>query len=196
MGSATAVFLDRDGVINREVGYLYRIEDFEFVPGAVGAMQRLVDAGCEIVLVTNQAGIARGYYDEAQYQVLTRHIRHQLALSGVTLLDILHCPHHPKGVVQRFAIECECRKPKPGMILKAAAVHGLDLARSALVGDKLSDVQAGRAAGVGTNVLVNSGHPLTAEDLRQHDSPVFADLAAFADWWLLHRAVAESSRQV
>lgn len=155
-----AVFLDRDGVLNVERGYVHRIEDFEWLPGVTDALRRLADSGFELVVVTNQAGIAKGLYDEAQYRRLTRHMREQLDREGIALAGVYHCPHHPQAALPAYARSCECRKPAPGLLLRAADELGLDLGRSFLVGDKLSDTAAGRAAGVRWNLLVRSGHSL------------------------------------
>ncbi|MGM9489811.1 D-glycero-beta-D-manno-heptose 1,7-bisphosphate 7-phosphatase [Ideonella sp. YS5] len=155
-----AAFLDRDGVINRDIGYLHRWEDFEFLPGALDAMRRLHEAGYALVIVTNQSGIARGYYTEDDYQALTREMRRAMERAGCPPAGIFHCPHHPGGSVGAYAIACECRKPQPGMLLRAARDLNLDLAASLIVGDKLADAQAGRSAGVGRVYLVRSGHEL------------------------------------
>lgn len=172
-----AAFLDRDGVINIDSAYLSRWEDFQFVPGSVEAMRRLQQAGYALVVVTNQSGIARGYYSEHDYQLLTRQMRAALKAQGVTLAGVYHCPHHPAGKVPELAVDCDCRKPAPGMILQAARELQLDLAHSFLVGDKESDIRAARAAGVGRAYLVHSGQELSPED-RQRADDVFADLSA------------------
>lgn len=154
-----AAFLDRDGVINRDRAYVHRWEDFEFVAGAIEGMQRLQAAGYALVVVTNQSGLARGYYTEAQYQQLTTHMRHTLATFGVQLAGVYHCPHHPQGSVEGLAVECDCRKPAPGLITRAAQELGLSLPDSLLVGDKPSDIEAARAAGVGRAYQVQSDNP-------------------------------------
>jgi D-glycero-D-manno-heptose 1,7-bisphosphate phosphatase len=171
-----AAFLDRDGVINAEHGYVHTWEQFEFLPGVVDAMRALHDAGYALVVVTNQSGIARGLYTEAQYQALTRQVQAHLAAQGVPVAGIYHCPHHPDGTVPALAVACDCRKPHPGMLLQAARELGLSLADSLMVGDKASDAQAARAAGVGRVLLVESGHALSASATRLADS-VHADLA-------------------
>lgn len=172
-----AAFLDRDGVVNRDIGYLHRWEDFEFLPGALEAMRKLHEAGYALVIVTNQSGIARGYYTEEDYQALTRQLRHAMDQAGCPPAGIYHCPHHPGGQVAGLAIECDCRKPQPGMLLRAAGELGLALRESIMVGDKLADAQAGRAAGVGSVYLVRSGHALDPGAERQADG-VHDDLAA------------------
>jgi rfaE bifunctional protein nucleotidyltransferase chain/domain len=151
-----AAFLDRDGVINKDKAYVHRWEDFEFVPGAIEGMRMLQGAGYALVIVTNQSGLARGYYTEAQYHALTGAFREHLAALGVHLDGVYHCPHHPKGTRPELAVDCDCRKPKPGMILEAARELGLALADSIMIGDKPSDIVAARAAGVGHAYLVQS----------------------------------------
>jgi D-glycero-D-manno-heptose 1,7-bisphosphate phosphatase len=149
-----AAFLDRDGVINRDHGYVYRWEDFEFVPGAVEAMRRLQDAGYALVIVTNQSGIARGMYGEADFHAMSAQMCEYLAARGVHLAVIEYCPHHPQGEVAAYAHACDCRKPEPGMIVRAARALQLDLAASLLFGDKLSDLEAAQNAGVGRYALL------------------------------------------
>lgn len=151
-----AVFLDRDGVINRDHGYVYRWEDFEFIPGAIDAMRLLKKAGYALVIVTNQSGIARGYYTEKQYKQLTAALQAELSRQGVSVDGIYHCPHHRQGTVAEYAIECDCRKPGPGLILQAARELGLSLPDSLLIGDKPTDIEAALLAGVGQTHLVGS----------------------------------------
>jgi D,D-heptose 1,7-bisphosphate phosphatase len=153
---ARAAFLDRDGVINLDRAYVHRWEDFEFVPGALDAVARLQAAGYRLVIVTNQSGIARGYFTQEQYLELTRRMLQAFEDHGVHIDRVYHCPHHPKGSVAPWAVDCDCRKPGPGMILQAAADLGLSLADSILVGDKPSDIAAARAAGVGRAFRVRS----------------------------------------
>ena len=149
-----AVFLDRDGVINLDKAYVHRWDDFEFLPGAVEAMRQLHRAGYILIVVTNQAGIARGYYTERQFEILTEAMIEHLAAAGVVITAVYHCPHHPAGTVPLLSVVCDCRKPAPGMLLAAAREHGVDLAQSILVGDKASDLEAARAAGVCTAYMV------------------------------------------
>lgn len=156
-----AAFLDRDGVINKDKGYVHRWEDFEFMPGAIAGMRRLQQAGYVLVIVTNQSGIARGFYSEDQYLDLTRTLLNALTREGVKVDGVYHCPHYPKGSVQQFSIECNCRKPAPGMLIKAASELGLSLPDSILVGDKLSDIEAARAAGIGRAYLIYSGNSMS-----------------------------------
>lgn len=151
-----AAFLDRDGVINLDRAYVHRWEDFEFVPGALDAAARLYADGWTLVVVTNQSGIARGYYSEEDFQALTRRMEQAFADHGAPIAAVYHCPHHPSGRVASLAVDCDCRKPAPGMLLRAARGLGLSLADSMMIGDKPSDIQAARAAGVGRAYLVRS----------------------------------------
>jgi rfaE bifunctional protein nucleotidyltransferase chain/domain len=179
-GPRKAAFLDRDGVINLDRAYVSRWEDFEFVPGAVEAMRRLKQAGYALVVVTNQSGIARGYYSEAQYQALTSAMKEALADAGAAVDAVYHCPHHPKGSVSGLDIECDCRKPAPGMILRAAKELNLLLTDSILIGDKPSDIDAARAAAVGKAYLVQSDNAESGQGLADADG-CFADLIACVD---------------
>ena len=165
-----AAFLDRDGVINLDRAYVHRWDEFEFVPGAIDAMQRLKNAGYALVVVTNQSGLARGYYSEAQYQILTAAMKQALADAGAAVDAVYHCPHHPSGSVADLAIECNCRKPAPGMILRAAQELNLSLADSILVGDKPSDIEAARAAGVGKAYIVRSDNAESGQGLAGADA--------------------------
>jgi rfaE bifunctional protein nucleotidyltransferase chain/domain len=179
-----AAFLDRDGVINLDRAYVHQWSEFEFVPGAVDAMRRLREAGYVLIVVTNQSGLARGMYTEAQFQELTQHMRAALAEAGAEVEAVYHCPHHPKGSVPALAVDCDCRKPEPGMILQAAREHGLSLADSLLVGDKPSDIEAARAAGVGHAYIVRSDNSqsvdVATEGLAGADA-AYANLAACVD---------------
>lgn len=178
--TARAVFIDRDGVLNRDLGHVHRAEDFHWLPGALDGLKRLQDAGWHLVVVTNQAGIARGLYSEAQYQQLTAHMLRELSDAGVRLAGVYHCPHHPHAGQTALTMACDCRKPAPGLLRGAAADLQLDLASSVLIGDKRSDIQAGRAAGLARCILVASGHPTSADDQTLAD--VFCpDLSAAAD---------------
>ena len=137
--------------------------------------------GFSLVVVTNRAGIAKGLYSEEDYQRLTGHMIELLLSQKIQLQGVYHCPHHPDGTVARYAIDCDCRKPAPGMLLRAAVDLRLDMTRSVLIGDKVSDTAAGRAAGVRWNILVRSGHPLPDDPMRYADY-CCDDLLAAADW--------------
>lgn len=173
-----AMFLDRDGVINRDHAYVHRWEDFEFMPGAIDAMRQLKQAGYALVVVTNQSGIARGYYTETQYQALTTQMQQALAEAGAAVDAVYHCPHHPQGAVAELATNCDCRKPAPGMILQAARELNLSLADSLLIGDKPSDIEAARAAGVGRAYRVRSSNAESSDTSGPEADGVYADLQA------------------
>lgn len=149
-----AAFLDRDGVINVDHGYVCRREDFEFVPGVLEGARRLHALGYALVVTTNQSGIGRGLYTESDFAELSDWMRGRFAEAGAPLAGIYFCPHHPTEADGVYRVACACRKPAPGMLLQAATELGLDLGRSALFGDRASDLEAARAAGVPTRVLL------------------------------------------
>ena len=132
-------------------------------------MRRLQEEGYALVVVTNQSGLARGYYTEDQYQTLTVRLRQELATKGVTLDGVYHCPHHPQGNIPHLSINCNCRKPAPSMIFLAAKELRLSLTESLLIGDKPSDIKAARAAGVGRAYLVESNNPESNEESSDAD---------------------------
>lgn len=171
-----AAFIDRDGVINEERGFVHRSADFEFIAGSVAALRQLRAAGYLLVVITNQSGIARGLYPESAFHELTAYMRQRLAASGVTLDSVQYCPHLPDAPLAQYRRDCECRKPRPGMLLAASQALDIDTAQSILVGDRIADIEAGRAAGVGRCYLVRSGKPLADGDLIAADGS-FADLA-------------------
>ncbi len=178
-----AAFLDRDGVINADRGYVWRVEDFELLPGVVEALQLLQASGYALVVVTNQSGIARGLYDEADHARLSNHLRDMLGGHGVAVAGIYHCPHHPEAIVERLRIDCDCRKPAGGLIRRAAAELGLDVSASLLVGDRLRDVAAGRDAGVVRCYLVGEHDAVAGTDpalMPGAPDAVYDDLLACA----------------
>jgi len=149
-------FLDRDGIINYDRGHLCDTTEFEFTPGMPEAIKMLNDAGWLAIVITNQAGIGRGKYTEQEFEAFTAWIDDRLAGGGAHVDAVYHCPHHPTAGVGEYRRECECRKPSPGMVLRAIAEWEPDIARSFLLGDKESDVEAARAAGV-RGVLYSGG---------------------------------------
>lgn len=149
-------FLDRDGVINKDIGYLSNFEQFEYIEGSIDAMKMLEEAGYEIIIITNQSGIARGFFSLRDYENLTNQYLSYLRNFGINVLDVFYCPHHPNGIRSPYNINCECRKPKPGMILKAIKKYNISLNSSFLVGDKYSDIQAAKLAGIKKTYLVKS----------------------------------------
>ena len=182
-----AVFLDRDGTINEEKEYLWRIEDFAFIDGVPAAIRRLKEAGFRVIVVTNQSGVARGYYDLAAVDNLHRHLQAELARHGTAVDAFYVCPHHPDHGIGELRRDCDCRKGAPGLLLQAAAEHALDLSRSYMVGDKAADLEAGRRAGC-TSLLVLTGYGRETAATLIDDAVVrCADLAAAAAWICEHR---------
>ncbi len=157
-----ALFLDRDGVINADRGYVYRVCDFEFKEGIFALCEFFAQRGYEIFVITNQSGIARGFYSERDFEILSEFMLAEFAKMGVKIAKIYHCPHL-EG--------CECRKPKPGMILRARDEFGVNLAQSILIGDNLSDMQAGANAGISTLCLVGND-----ENLGENCGKIHANL--------------------
>ena len=151
---AQALFLDRDGVVNREVGYLSKPEQVEFVSGIFDLCRFAQLRGYKLIVVTNQSGIARQLYTEDDFHLLMRWIDRQFSQAGIHLDGYYFCPHHPRHGVGGYRKECPDRKPQPGMLLRAAREHNIDLARSIFIGDRCSDLEAGAAAGVGTLILL------------------------------------------
>ena len=145
------IFLDRDGVINKEVRYLYRLSDFEFIDGIFDACLYFQKLGYKIVIITNQSGIARGYFTENDYQKLTEWMLSQFNDNGINILDTFYCPHSPESL-------CECRKPKPGMLIEAKYKYNISMKDSWMIGDSESDIKAANAAGISNTLLVRSGH--------------------------------------
>lgn len=140
-----AAFLDRDGVLNVDREYVHRVDQLTWIDGASEAIKLLNDAGYLVIVVTNQSGVARGYYDEGAVGVLHAHMQDYLAAHGARIDAFYYCPHHPQGKVERFAITCACRKPGIGMLEQAAADWPIDRARSFMIGDKDIDVAAATA---------------------------------------------------
>ncbi len=152
-----AVFLDRDGTLIAEVNYLSHPEQVRLLPGAANAVRALNTAGMLVIVVTNQAGVARGYFPESRIAEVHARLAELLAEHGACIDAFYYCPHHATEGVGEYRVECECRKPKPGMLLTAAREWNIDLARSWMVGDKPSDAEAGIAAGCRA-ILVQTGH--------------------------------------
>lgn len=142
------IFFDRDGVLNYDKGYTHRIEDFCWIDGAIEAIKLFNDKGWFVIVVTNQAGIARGYYDSAAVDKLHAWMQDQLRAKGAHIDAFYYCPHHPDGTESSLTIACKCRKPEPGMLMRAFAEWPIDLARSVLIGDKPSDLEAAHKAGI------------------------------------------------
>jgi len=142
-----AIFLDRDGVINVDKGYVYKVEDVEFVNGIFDALKKVAN-NYRLIIVTNQSGIARGYYTESQFLDVMDFIIQKFKEHGIKIDSYYYCPHHPSAaVIEKYLRDCKCRKPKPGMLLKAAEDKGIILEESYMIGDKVSDAEVGIATG-------------------------------------------------
>lgn len=189
--SNRAVFLDRDGVLIRDVDLLTAPSDVHTLPGVANALKRLAAAGFRLIVVTNQTVVARGLATEAQVDQINAIISQRLASEGAPPLDRFYvCPHHPGATLAAYKIDCQCRKPRPGMLLRGAQDFNVNLSASFLVGDRITDIIAGAKAGCRT-VLVRSGRHqaapiVTSEPLDASIQPdrVCADLATAADWIL------------
>tara|TARA_B100000787_G_C16164509_1_gene283126 strand:+ start:55 stop:579 length:525 start_codon:yes stop_codon:yes gene_type:complete len=147
------IFLDRDGVVNQEVNYLYKISDFKFIDGVFDACLYFHQLGYQIIIITNQSGIARGYFKESDYKKLNQWMLDQFNKHNVNILDVFHCPHSPES-------NCDCRKPKPGMLLKAKDKYNLDMEKSWMIGDTEADIKAANSCWIKNTILVRSGHKI------------------------------------
>lgn len=147
------IFLDRDGVINKEVNYLYRVNDCEFIDGIFDACAYFQKIGFKIIIITNQSGIARGYFTENDYQILTNWMIRQFREKEIQILDVFHCPHGPND-------KCECRKPMPGMLYEAQKKYNINFENSWLIGDKEEDIDAAHNSGITNTIIVKSGHKI------------------------------------
>jgi D-glycero-D-manno-heptose 1,7-bisphosphate phosphatase len=183
---ARALFLDRDGVLNHEVGYLYRSEDVRWVEGVFSLCRRAAELGYKIVVVTNQSGIARGLYSEADFHALMDWMRVELEREQVRLDAVYFCPYHPEGV-GGYKREHEDRKPGPGMLLRAAREHGVALGESVLVGDRCSDVAAANAAGLRQAFLLRGTLLHETGEAGCEGSYVAVDSLAAVERWLVER---------
>jgi D-glycero-D-manno-heptose 1,7-bisphosphate phosphatase len=169
----SALFLDRDGIINVDHGYVHRTEQFEFVPGIFELARFWTDERRRpIIVASNQSGIGRGYFDEDAYIRLTHWMCERFAAEGAPIARVYHCPYHPHQGIGRYRRDHAWRKPNPGMLLQAAAEFDLDLVRSAIIGDKISDVEAGAAAGIGLRILVGSRSTAHSANAPSHELAV------------------------
>lgn len=150
-----AVFLDRDGTINIDKKYVYKIEDFEFIDGVIDALRELQNNGYILIIITNQSGIAHGYYTEEDYNILNAWMTHVLNKRGVKLGATYFCPHHKDGIIQRYRIKCNCRKPQVGLFEQAIKDFDIDISKSYAVGDRMRDVEVCKRYGI-KGIVVNS----------------------------------------
>ncbi|MFN8006580.1 MAG: HAD family hydrolase [Terriglobia bacterium] len=162
------VFIDRDGTISEEVGYINHVSRFQVYPWSPDAIRSLNQIGLRAILVTNQAGVARGYFKESMIEEVHQKLRNELGKTGAFLDAIYYCPHHPSAGVPPYRMDCNCRKPKPGMLLRAASEFEIDLSQSYVIGDRYSDIELARNAG-SKAIFVLSGYGLGEyEYQRQH----------------------------
>ena len=174
-----AVFFDRCWVIKIDHGFVGNIIDFDFIKGVKQSLSIIKKASFITVLVTNQSGIARGYYTEADFKKLSLFMQSELDLYDARFDLILYCPHHPQALLPEYRCDCPCRKPKPGMILKASALLDIDLSQSIMIGDRASDLMAAKRAGVKTSVLLADN---TSKEIEKVPfASVFPDLATYVD---------------
>ena len=154
-----SIFLDRDGVINRDINYLHKIEEFEFVDGVFEACKHFQSLNFKIIIITNQSGIGRGYFSEIEFMKITRWMIDEFNKNDVKISDIFHCPHAPES-------KCNCRKPKPGMFIEAKNKHNINMRKSWMIGDSERDVIAASSAGIKNTILVRSGHEIDEENSK------------------------------
>ena len=164
-----AVFLDRDGTIIEDVGYLDDCSRIKFLPGAVEFIRLLNKSGYKVIVVTNQAGVAKGYFSEEKLQEINARLLAIISGLGAHINKIYYCPHHIEGTVEEYKKECSWRKPNPGMIKEAAREYDLDMANSFMIGDKISDIEAGYRAGCRTILLTGQGRADAAWDVTKAD---------------------------
>lgn len=191
-----AIFLDRDGTIITEKNYLREIGEIRLLPGALQGLRQLSTTGMPLYLFTNQAGIAHGYFDENRVAAIHRYLIDLLAKAGVHFRGVLYCPHHPQAEVAAYRVDCFCRKPNPGLMLRAAYLEALDLSRSFVIGDKLTDLEAGKKVAAKT-ILVLTGYGAgESRRIPERSAPDFiaADLIEAAAWVNLNRRHLSNER--
>jgi D-glycero-D-manno-heptose 1,7-bisphosphate phosphatase len=183
-----AIIMDRDGTVCDEVGYVNHVERIRLLPRSARAIRRANEAGFQTVVVTNQAGVARGYFDESLVDEVHDRVRHLLSEEGARLDGIYYCPHHPEVGAPAYRLHCTCRKPKPGMLFRARDDMGIDLGSSFMIGDSVRDVEAGHGAGC-TTILVRTGYGRGELEHQPHrftvrPAHVADDLLDAVDWIL------------
>jgi len=159
MEKTKVFFIDRDGVINKEIGYLHEIAKFEFIDGVIEALKYIQNKGFKIIVITNQSGIGRGMYSREKFLELNKWMIDFLSTQGVKILDVFYCPHSPEE-------RCTCRKPLPGMFLEAIKKYDIDIEMSWSIGDKETDIQAAKSSGISNTILVKSGHKINEKNSR------------------------------
>ena len=175
-----AIFLDRDGVINVDSGYVNTWREFYYCPGAVEGLRRLQALNYLLIVITNQSGLARGYFSVSQFNQLSKTMRDDLHQKGVEIGAVYYCPHHPNGNIPEYSVDCACRKPGPGMIIDAVRDFDLSLDCSYFIGDKLTDMAAARAAGVRWAYLISDEGDVSGCEPLNVDG-VFPDLLSLVN---------------
>jgi len=179
-----ACFLDRDGVLIEEAHYIKDPDHVKIIPGAYAALKKLKAMGFLCIVISNQSGVARGYFKEEDIRAIEERIDESLSAGDLKIDAYYNCPHHPEGTVHEYKKDCDCRKPGPGMILKAAAEHDIDLKSSFMIGDKFSDLKAAKNAGCPSQILVRTGHGKKQIETHNTDGIVIADdIAAAVDYY-------------
>jgi D-glycero-D-manno-heptose 1,7-bisphosphate phosphatase len=183
-----AVFFDRDGTLIADEGYLNHPSQIKLFPQTVGALKTLRKAGFYLFIVTNQSGVARGYFSETQVKKVHQKLRRMLKVKGAKIDAFFYCPHHPQGKVKSFSKKCDCRKPSPGMVKQALKKYSIDLKKSYVVGDKLDDVLLAKNAKMAGGLLVRTGNGRKSENelkkLKLKNSAVVSNLAQATQWIL------------
>lgn len=179
-----AVFLDKDGTINVDKGYIDHYHKIDLLPNSAGAIKSLNSAGFKVIIVSNQAGIARGYFGEDTLQAIDKTLQKKLLCHAAYYDAVYYCPHHPEFGIYPYKKECECRKPSPGMLIKAAEDFDLDLSESYMIGDKASDIEAGKRAGCKTILVLTGYGEESKKNLPDGSKPdhVAKDLLEAANW--------------
>lgn len=173
------IFLDRDGTINVEKSYLYKWEDFEFEKNAIEGLKELKNLGYEFIVVTNQSGIGRGYYTEEDLVALNNQMTEKLKEFGIEILECFYCPHHPEKGIGKYKVDCNCRKPNPGMLLEGIKKYDVDIENSFMIGDKKGDLEAGKKAGL-KSILVLTGYGKKIEEEVKGNYLIAKDLLEVA----------------
>lgn len=174
-----ALFLDRDGIINIDHGYVYEVSAFEFVDGIFELCRQAQNKGYDIFIVTNQSGIARGYYSIDDFNELTTWMLTQFEAQQIHIKDVYYCPHHPNKGSNKYKIECLCRKPAPGMMIRAAEQYDIDLSKSILIGDNITDMEAAQNSGIETRILVKDNAIVISEEATHQINAIKEALPLF-----------------
>ncbi len=177
-----AVFLDRDGTIIEHVDYIYDCSQVKLIPRASDAIKLLNESGFKVIVITNQPGVARGYFTEETVREINEFIQQRLVKEGARIDKVYYCPHHAEGVIEEYAKVCDCRKPSPGMIEKAVRELGIDLKGSFVIGDRAIDVEAGDRAGCRTVLLAGEAPPGSGKETPIIPDHVAPDLYEAVKW--------------